>query len=215
MRTRIRATTKPTRSIRFRSFFARRRAQLESSEMNTMHGGLFAGEIKLIQLGDELEESGSASYLIAGYGLERAGLLLDKSTKGQVMFGEDAEILTSATIIEAKFNRPTFKIPKIRVPIYGISYCSTLTHHRVQSTKAAAGMLHLSNDIRKVTVMFISLPDIEKRAKSQELFTDENLQDFNDIFKALTSCIVKYKGACECCCCCFGFGDFVIYSYIT
>ena len=57
--------------------------------------------------------------------------------------------------------------------------------------------MHLSNDIRKVTVMFVSLPEIAVMAENQELWTEESLMGFNDIFIILSDLVTKYRGACR------------------
>jgi len=175
--------------------------KVENSETNfTMHGGLFSGPTKLIQLGDdEAEESGSASYLIGGEPLHRAGVLLEESKKGEVKFGEAGELLTSETVFDdTDVVAPAVKVPSLIVPSFGISFCSSLTHYRVavQSSSSMMDLLN-SNDIRKVTVMFVSLPEFSAMASSHELWSEENLTKFNEVFKNLTKCIVKYGGACR------------------
>ena len=166
-----------------------------------MHGGICWGEIYFLRVGSEARGPGHAMYMIAGKCVNGAGDALEETTHGQVQVHNNKEIITADTEIERSkefedtLNSKTLNLKdmvkkNISLPNRAVSYISTLCHQRLTNQKHSH--FTMSDDIRRASIVFISLPELEldyNDTSSQRLL--------NSVFEKLTSIVYKYGGFCR------------------
>ena len=176
----------------------------DDSPLN-MHGGICWGEIQFLRVGKELPEPGTAMFMMAGHCVEEAGRALEETTKGQVKVFNTGEILFGDTLVdfdekelEALSNEQLTQSSRAvkgstNLPGHAVSYASLLSHQRLfQAINKVARVELATDDIRTVSVLFVSLPDLEA-----DYNNSTNLHTLNTIFETLTEITYKYTGFCR------------------
>lgn len=143
----------------------------DESPLN-MHGGICWGEIQFLRVGNEIPEPGRAMFMMAGHCVEDAGKSLEETTLGQVKVFNSGEVLLSNSVIDidetsltAYSEEMTSSLSanhRTNLPGFTLAYTSLLSHQRIFAELNKKSKLDMTtDDIRTVSVMFVSLPDLE------------------------------------------------------
>ena len=151
--------------------------------------------MQLLNIGDESKGPGAAMFMIYGSSVEGAGEALMETSKGEVKIHNTSKLYTRISELpKLKYELPPVNRDTVSaqaLPPAGLSYISKLCMNRLMASKNASSAIS-TDDIRTVSVVFISLPELEL-----DYSDSENLEFLHDVWETLISFTYKYDGFCR------------------
>jgi len=153
------------------------------------------GDIQFLMVGSEGAGPGMAMYMVAGKCVEGAGDALNETTHGQVKIFNSGEIITLDTDFDDTDVADTFHndldnmvTRNDKIPTHAIGYISNLCHLRLSHMKHSHFVSTSTDDIRRVSVVFVSLPELELDYNDQN-----NLTVLNSVFEKIIAITYKVR----------------------
>ncbi|CAK9024571.1 Adenylate cyclase type 10 (AH-related protein) (Adenylate cyclase homolog) (Germ cell soluble adenylyl cyclase) (hsAC) (sAC) (Testicular soluble adenylyl cyclase) [Durusdinium trenchii] len=170
-----------------------------------MHGGIGVGSINELLLCNE--NGGLRWHLVAGQAVDDAAALLDRAERGEILSALDAGFATNNRFWSIKPKMaPTDNISLFQTTqdVRVIADLDDLTGALVPSAvrafipKQLRGRLHgfraNGGEMRRCTIMFVSLPEVVLAADPDQDTKESWLGDFNDMFMRVSQIVHESHG---------------------